>query len=198
MTYLFLIATTSSLDVVQADTSINFADNRINDDLENDIVIINQGDNNGYKSLSGLTEPTEPTGSTSSQRYGGPTTTSGNDNSHGYSEESDPSGKTGTRGESESSEFTVPTGKCNWRSKTILVSQDRTATMDDYYIGVTSDGSVTITLPRNIKDCKALVVKEENSSSNRNITFVFHKEYAMSASCESVSPLYRDSSCHII
>jgi hypothetical protein len=195
MTYLFLIATTSSLGVVQADI---LADNGINDDLENDTVIINQGDNNGYKSLSEPTEPTEPTRSTGSQRYRGSATPSGNDDSQGYSEESDSSGKTGTRGESESSEFIGPTGKCNRRSKTILVSQDRTATMDDYYIGVTSDGSVTFTLPGNIKDCKALVVKEENSSSNRNITFVFHNEYAMSASCESASLLYRDNSFHII
>ena len=54
----------------------------------------------------------------------------------------------------------------------ILVSIDYTATCDDYYIGVNSDGPVTITLPYECRECCQLVIKAEMGPplGNRKIT----------------------------
>jgi hypothetical protein len=63
-------------------------------------------------------------------------------------------------------------GECTCRCKSILVSEDYTATCDDYYIGVNSDGPVTITLPEDCTDCCEIIVKAEMGPplGNRKIT----------------------------
>jgi hypothetical protein len=52
-------------------------------------------------------------------------------------------------------------GVCTCKCKSILVSDDYTATCDDYYIGVNSDESVTITLPEDCTDCCKIIIKAE-------------------------------------
>jgi hypothetical protein len=65
-----------------------------------------------------------------------------------------------------------PPGECSCKCKSILVSEDYTATCDDYYIGVNSDEPVTITLPENCTDCCEIIVKAEMGPplGNRKIT----------------------------
>ena len=65
-------------------------------------------------------------------------------------------------------------GECACECSTTLVSQDYTAQMDDYYIGVNSLGPVTITLPADCSDCHKIVVKAEMGAplGNRKITIV--------------------------
>lgn len=54
----------------------------------------------------------------------------------------------------------------------ILVSEDYTATVDDFYIGVDSSEPVTITLPENCDDSCELVIKAEMGPplGNRKVT----------------------------
>ena len=63
-------------------------------------------------------------------------------------------------------------GVCTCKCKSILVSEDYTATCDDYYIGVNSDEPVTITLPENCTDCCEIIVKAEMGPplGNRKVT----------------------------
>jgi hypothetical protein len=65
-----------------------------------------------------------------------------------------------------------PPGECTCKCKSILVSEDYTATCDDYYIGVNSDGPVTITLPEECTDCCEIIVKAEMGPplGNRKVT----------------------------
>jgi hypothetical protein len=65
-------------------------------------------------------------------------------------------------------------GECACECATTLVSQDYTAQMDDYYIGVNSSGPITITLPADCSDCHEIVVKAEMGAplGNRKITIV--------------------------
>jgi hypothetical protein len=55
-----------------------------------------------------------------------------------------------------------------------LVSEDYHAQVDDYYIGVTSTGPVTITLPGDCEDSCEIIVKAEMGPplGNRKITIV--------------------------
>lgn len=101
-----------------------------------------------------------------------------------------------------------PPGECSCECKAILVSEDYTATLDDYYIGVDSSGPTTITLPGNLEDCKKLVIKAEMGPplGNRKVTIVVENNgtidgatsYVMSIPYESVQLLWRGSSWHII
>jgi hypothetical protein len=63
-------------------------------------------------------------------------------------------------------------GVCTCKCKSILVSDDYTATCDDYYIGVNSDEPVTITLPEECTDCCEIIVKAEMGPplGNRKVT----------------------------
>lgn len=63
-----------------------------------------------------------------------------------------PPGKEGPPGKS---------GECDCKHKAIVVSKDYSVKMDDYYIGVNSSESVTITLPSNCPDCLEIIVKAE-------------------------------------
>lgn len=61
-----------------------------------------------------------------------------------------------------------------YKRKAILISEDYTATMDDYYIGVKSEDSVTITIPCDCDDGHEIVVKSEMKEplNNRSITII--------------------------
>jgi len=59
-----------------------------------------------------------------------------------------------------------------YESASILISQDYTATLDDYYIGVDSEGPVIVTLPVNCLDGDQIIVKLEMGPpiGNRKVT----------------------------
>lgn len=124
------------------------AGSRVNTGPGNDTVIINQGDNNGCECPPGPPGPPGP---------------SGQDGSPG---EPGPQGEPGPVGPPG------PPGECTCECTSILVSQDYTATLDDYYIGVNSTGPVTITLPADCADCHEIIVKAEMGPplGNRKIT----------------------------
>ena len=121
----------------------------INGGPGNDTIIINQGDNNAPCNC-----PPGPPGPPGPQ---GP---------------SGPAGEQGPQGEPGPSGPSGPPGNCSCQCQTILVSQDYTATLDDYYIGVNSDGPVTITLPTDCDPCHEIIVKAEMGPplGNRKIT----------------------------
>jgi hypothetical protein len=83
-------------------------------------------------------------------------------------------GEQGPPGEPGPIGYTGSAGTCNCECQSILVSQDYTATMDDYYIGVNSTGPVTISLPPDCADCHEIIVKAEMGPplGNRKITIV--------------------------
>ena len=120
----------------------------------NDTVIINQGDNNGCECPPGPPGP---------QGEPGPT---GPEGPPGPAGEQGPRGKPGPAGPPG------PPGNCSCQCSTTLVSEDYTATLDDYYIGVNSSGPVTITLPADCIDCHELIIKAEMGPplGNRKIT----------------------------
>jgi len=98
-----------------------------------------------------------------------------------------------------------PPGTCS--CKAILVKEDYHASCDDYYIGVYSDGPVTITLPNDCHDCTQIIVKSENKPplGNRKITIVSpgttidgYSDYVIQVSHESINLLFRGGEWHII
>ena len=94
-----------------------------------------------------------------------------------------------------------------YKRETILVSEDYTATMDDYYIGVKSEDSVTITIPCDCDDGHEIVVKSEMKQplNNRKIIIMSmddenlcsingELEYIMDLPYQSVRFICRDNS----
>lgn len=139
----------------------------------NDTVIINQGDNDeckecppGATGASGPAGPEGPIGPPGEEGATGATGPEGSEGSIGAT------GATGPTGEQGATGLTGATGECTCRCQAVLVYQDYTATLDDYYIGVTSTGPVTITLPPNPGDCIEIIVKAEMGPplGNRKIT----------------------------
>lgn len=61
-----------------------------------------------------------------------------------------------------------------YKRKVILISEDYTAAKDDYYIGVKSEDSVTITIPCDCDDGHEIVVKSEMRQplNDRKITII--------------------------
>lgn len=129
----------------------------------NDTVIINQGDANGCECPPGPPGPPGPEG---------PPGPPGEQGSSGPPGPPGPPGEQGPQGEPGPVGPPGPPGKCDYQCKAILVSQDYVASLDDYYIGVNSDGPVTITLPRDCEDCGEIIVKAEMEPplGNRKIT----------------------------
>jgi hypothetical protein len=99
-------------------------------------------------------------------------------------------------------------GVCTCRCKSILVSTDYAATCDDYYIGVNSDGPVTITLPEECTDCCEIIVKAEMGPplGNRKVTVTTTDgsyidgidKYVMEVPYQSVNIICRGGDWHII
>jgi hypothetical protein len=81
----------------------------------------------------------------------------------------DPQGPIGSVGESDAIDPTGPSELYSYKRSVILVSEDYTATMDDYYIGVKSEISVTITIPCDCDDGHEIVVKSEMKQPLDNI-----------------------------
>lgn len=153
----------------------------------NDTVIINQGDNNGCECPPGPQgEPGPP----------GPQGPSG------------PAGEPGPQGEPGPIGPPGPPGECSCQCSTTLVSQDYTAQMDDYYIGVNSDGPVTITLPSDCTDCQQIIVKAEMGPplGNRKITIISTdglidgvvREYVIEVPFQSVQFICRGGNWYVI
>ena len=122
----------------------------------NDTVIINQGDDNGDCKQC----PPGPPGPQGEPGPPGPPGPAGEAGGIG------PPGPPGSEGPPG------PPGNCSCQCSATLVSQDYTATVDDYYIGVNSLGPVTITLPADCRDCHEIIVKAEMGPplGNRKIT----------------------------
>jgi len=157
---------------------------KINTGPGNDTVIINQGANNDgecHPGATGATGPEGPIGAT---------------------------GATGPQGEPGPIGATGPAGTCTGTCSAILVSQDYTAQMGDYYIGVNSTGSVIITLPADCTDCQQIVVKAEMGPplGNRKViittsdgsTIDGESDYVMEVPYQSVELLCRGNNWWII
>ena len=86
----------------------------------------------------------------------------------------DPQELIGSVGESDAIDPTRPSEVYSYKRSTILVSEDYTATINDYYIGVNSDDSVVITIPCDCDDGHEIVVKSEMKQplNNRKITII--------------------------
>jgi hypothetical protein len=157
----------------------------------NDTVIINQGDSNDCNKC--VPGPQGPPGEDGATGPIGPPGQTGEPGPPG------PPGATGPAG---------PPGECSYKCTSILVSQDYTAQMDDYYIGVNSSGPVTITLPSDCTDCHQIIVKAEMGPplGNRKVTIVAGNsstidesaDYVMEVPYESVTLLCRDSNWNIV
>jgi hypothetical protein len=101
-----------------------------------------------------------------------------------------------------------PPGECTCRCKSILVSEDYTATCDDYYIGVNSNEPVTIKLPESCTDCCEIIVKAEMGPplGNRKVTvtttdgsYIDGKDkYVMEVPYQSVNIFCRGGDWYII
>lgn len=136
----------------------------------NDTVIINQGDNNGREHTPGPSGPQGATGPTGSDGDFGATGATGEQGPPGPQGEQGLPGSTGTDGKSGepgasgpigATGPTGPTGECSCNRSATLVSQDYSAKMDDYYIGVNSSGPVTIILPSDCTDGHEIIIKAE-------------------------------------
>lgn len=147
----------------------------INTGSGNDTIIINQGNNNGTDCTCppgppgpqgekgdpgppGEPGPVGPPGDTGSQ---GPP---GNDGKTGATGETGPPGPPGPPG---------PQGSCFCNS--VLIDDDYIATTTDYYIGVNSDGPVSIILPEydnEDTECHTIIIKAEMGPplGNRKVT----------------------------
>jgi hypothetical protein len=157
----------------------------------NDTVVINQGDNNDCNKC--VPGPQGPPGEDGATGPIGPPGQTGEPGPPG------PPGATGPAG---------PPGECSYKCTSILVSQDYTVEMDDYYIGVNSSGPVTITLPSDCTDCHQIIVKAEMGPplGNRKVTIVAGNgstidgsaDYVMEVPYESVTLLCRSGNWNIV
>jgi hypothetical protein len=138
----------------------------INTGPGNDTVVINKtinkGDNNGCEYPPGPPGPQGPQGEQGPEGPPGPPGPAGETGEQGPPGEPGPIGPPG------------PSGEGDRKCKTILVSEDYTVTLDDYYIGVNSSGPVTITLPGDCQDCDEYIIKAEMKPplGNRKVTIV--------------------------
>jgi hypothetical protein len=99
-------------------------------------------------------------------------------------------------------------GVCTCKCKSILVSEDYTATCDDYYIGVNSDEPVIISLPEDCTDCCEIIVKAEMGPplGNRKVTVTTTDgsyidgidKYIIEVPYQSVNIICRGGDWHII
>lgn len=139
----------------------------------NDTVILNSNGGNtcnecppGPPGPPGPQGEQGPPGEPGPQGEPGPAGDTGPQGPPGVPGEQGPQGEPGPQGPPG------PAGNCSCECKTILVSKDYTANLGDYYIGVSSDGPVTITLPPNAPDCTEIIVKAEMEPpmGNRKVT----------------------------
>lgn len=115
--------------------------------------------------------PTGPQGATGPQGEPGPT------GPQGSSTETGPTGPQGVQGPTGPQGDTGPTGPTGPSAaaglvNTIVVSEDYTAKLTDFYIGVDSQGPVTITLPDSAPKGTQYIVKLQMGApiGNRKVT----------------------------
>lgn len=166
------------------------------------VIINNQGDNDGCECPPGPPGPEGPPGPPGEPGPEGPQGDTGPEGPPG------PSGEPGPQGEQGSAGPPGPPGECSCKCKTILVSQDYAAQMDDYYIGVISNGPTTITLPADCSDCHEIIVKAEMGAplGNRKVTIVVEDDglidgepkYVIEVPYQSLNVLCRGGEWHII
>ncbi len=117
-------------------------------------------------------------------------------------------GATGPEGPPGPAGATGATGNCSCQCSARLVSQDYTARVDDYYIGVNSLRPTTITLPNNPPDCTEIIVKAEMGPplGNRKVTVAApagsnidgSSTYVIEVPYQSVNILSRGGTWHIV
>lgn len=132
----------------------------------NDTVIVNSNGGNCHECPPGPPGPQGEPGPKGDAGEPGPKGDTGDQGPPGIPGEPGIQGDTGPQGPRGEP------GTCSCNCKAILVSQDYTANVDDYYIGVSSDGPVSVTLPPNAPDCTELIVKAEMGPplGNRKVT----------------------------
>lgn len=119
-----------------------------------------------------------------------------------------PEGPQGPQGEKGDKGDPGANGVCNCTCSAILVSNDYTASCNDYYIGVNSNTSVTITLPPECNTCCEIIVKAEMGPplGNRKVIITTNdgslidgaNSYVMSIPYESVQLICRGNEWHIV
>jgi hypothetical protein len=141
----------------------------INTGSGDDTVIINKTINKGDNCNECPPGPPGPPGEQGPQGEQGPIGETGDTGPQGPP---GPAGEKGAKGKPGPPGPPGPAGNCSCNCSSILVTEDYTANLGDYYIGVNSDGSVTITLPQDAPDCTELIIKSEMGPplGNRKIT----------------------------
>ena len=101
-----------------------------------------------------------------------------------------------------------PGESCKCKHKCITISKHYTATDEDYYIGVDSKKSVTVTLPTEPAECQQLIIKAEMEPplGNRKVTVVAvapstidgQSTYTISVSYKSVYMIYNNGNWYTI
>lgn len=187
----------------------------------NDTVVINVEDNDDCKCPPGPPGPEGPVGPPGPKGDTGdtgPTGMPGEQGPKGDTGDIGPPGPAGNQGEQGEPGPPGPPGpigepgppgppgicSCN----AILIDDDYSVLLSDYYIGVDSDGPVVITLPLNPPPCTKYVIKAEMAApmGNRKITVVStlpntidgNTSYVMQQPYEYVELLFRGPGWHII
>lgn len=101
-----------------------------------------------------------------------------------------------------------PPGICTCKCSTRLVTENYSATCNDYYIGVNSEGPITVSLPEECSDCCELIIKAEMGPplGNRKVTIQATgasyidgtDKYVIEVPYQSVNIICRDGDWHII
>lgn len=147
----------------------------INTGPGNDTVVINHGATNGLEQgPPGPPGEQGPPGPPGPPGPSGPPGEPGAEGPAGPQGESGPPGIQGPAGEQGPPGPAGADGEPGLQRSATLVSQDYSAEVDDYYIGVNSSGPVTITLPADCPDCYEIVIKAEMGPplGNRKVTIV--------------------------
>ena len=171
----------------------------------NDQVNISIGDKHDCKECPpGPPGPEGPPGPT------GEKGDSGEQGPPGEKGETGPQGEKGDTGEPGPPGPTGNTGQCSCACNSVFISADYIASSNDYYIGVRSDGPVTIILPEcEANVCQQIVVKAEMGAplGDRKVTILPSSntsmidgdtEYVMNIPWESVQLFCRDGNWFII
>lgn len=192
----------------------------INTGAGDDTVVINGGSNNdcnnpcppgppgpeGPPGPPGEQGPPGATGNTGEQGPPGATGETGSTGETGQPGETGPPGPIGPPGP------TGPAGECKCKCNSILIDDDYIAVTTDYYIGVNSDGPVSIILPEyddEDTECHTIIVKAEMGpplgnrkvtieTADNNIKIDGDDSYIMEVPWESVTLFYRNGNWYKI
>ena len=173
----------------------------------NDQININIGDNDDCRCPPGPTGPQGPPGPQGEKGEKGDT---GEPGASGEPGPPGPTGATGPQGPPGEQGPKGDPGECECSCNSVFISSDYIANSSDYYIGVRSDGPVTVILPEcEANTCHQLVIKAEMGAplGNRKVTILPSSntntidgdtEYVMNIPWESVRLFCRDGNWFII